>query len=58
MVKFDSKTHITIDNTLENKDEATAYIKFLESESLRHAEDIIEIQKRITKIQTEWGIKR
>ena len=55
-MKFDNR-HMTIDGTLENKDEASAYIKFLESEKLRHEDDIAEIDKRIVKIKTEWGIE-
>lgn len=50
-MEFDKKTHILIDKTLENKDQASAYILFLESEEWRHQEDIWEIMRRVEKIK-------
>ncbi len=55
-MRFD-KNHIVIDKTLENKDEASAYIKFLQSELLRHLTDVSEIGERIKVIQEKWGLK-
>lgn len=55
-MKFD-ETHMAIDGSLENIDEAKAYIKFLESEKLRHLEGAGEIHERIIKIKADWGIE-
>lgn len=54
-MQFNDK-HILIDGTLANKDEANAYVKFLESEQERHLMDVQEITKRIDEIEERWGL--
>lgn len=54
-MKFDEH-HIIVDGSLENRDEAIAYVKFLESEALRHLGDVEEIKLRIDVIKGKWGL--
>ena len=54
-MQFDKKTHKVDIKTL-NKDEAKAFILFLESEILRHQEDIKDIDKIISKVKAEFKI--
>ena len=53
-MKF-GKDHKVID--LQNKDQAIAYILFLESELWDHVEGMTEITKRIEDIQKMWKLK-
>ena len=48
------KEHMVIINSL-TLDEAHAFVKFLESEILRHREDIIETQDRINQVILRFG---
>ncbi len=49
---FDGKTH-KVKWWLLNKDEATAFLLFLESEKIRHQEDIDEITN-LVKMVKHW----
>ena len=54
-MKFD-ENNITIVNSL-NKEEASAYIKFLLSERARHEDDIRFIDERIKEVKKKFGLK-
>lgn len=49
-MEFDQLTHKVHWTTL-SKGEAKAFIVFLESERVRHAEDITEIERLITEVK-------
>jgi len=49
-MKFDPQTHKVDIETL-NKDEAQAFLLFLESEKLRHQEDIEDIGRLIETVK-------
>lgn len=53
-MNFDSRH---IDSTLQNIDQATAYVMFLELQQWRHMEDMAEITKQIDQIEKNWGLK-
>jgi len=55
-MKFDEKTH-KVDWWLLNKDEARAFLLFLESEKIRHQEDIDEISRLVCMVKHWYEIK-
>lgn len=55
MLKIDEKTHFA-DITLFNEMEAKIFIVFLESEKIRHQEDIEEIEKKILYVKQLYNI--
>lgn len=55
-MEFDEKTH-KVKWELMNKDEARAFLLFLESEKIRHQEDIDEISILIRQVEHWYDIK-
>jgi hypothetical protein len=53
-MEFD-ENDITIMESL-TKEEAAAYIKFLQSEIRRHARDMIEIEEKIKEVERRFQI--
>ena len=49
-MQFDSKSH-KVKWWLINKDQAIAFLLFLESEKIRHAEDITEIERLSVEVK-------
>jgi len=55
-MEFDEKTH-KVKWWLMNKDQAIAFLIFLESEKIRHQEDIDEISKLVQEVKHWYEIK-
>lgn len=55
-MEFDEKTHKVKWEFL-NKDEARAFLMFLESEKLRHQEDIDEITNLVQQVKSWYNIQ-
>ena len=55
-MKFDEKTH-KVDWWLLSKDEARAFLLFLESEKIRHQEDIDEITNLVQQVKHWYELK-
>jgi hypothetical protein len=47
----------TVIDSLENKEEASAYVKFLYTEIVRHEMDIGGAKEVIRQVREKWGIK-
>ena len=54
-MKFDKETH-KVDWKSMNKEQAVAFLIFLESEKIRHQEDINEISKLVEEVKHWYDI--
>jgi len=55
-MEFDKKTHKVNIETM-NKMEASAFILFLQSEKLRHLEDVLECERLIQRVAGMYVIE-
>ena len=54
---FDDITHKVLPESIENKDQATVYWYFLDSEELRHMEDVWACMELKDKIKELWKLE-
>ena len=55
-MEFDKKTHKVKIGTM-NKDEAVAFLAFLQSEQLRHQEDVEDIERVMLEVMQRFDIR-